>query len=319
MNGRAITLGFVASIALAGCGHGGGAEPRSAATLRGGSQPGPGAGAGPAARQESPAAEVEARVAAAAPPSSAAGAPSMRKGAALDRAGSDEALSPERSRPGLGTSWGEARASRVSSTTFERQGDRPFAMTAINYNDEAGVAAMTRGRFVDWTDSVVPVGSGVTVSIVSPGGRPLRAARFDGRTVTVGRDGDRYVIRVENHSPSRVEAVATVDGLDVVDGSDGDVAKRGYVIPAYDTLEIEGFRESEGSVRAFRFGATDDSYASRRGKGRNVGVIGVAIYLELGSDPRWTPEELRKRESADPFPNRYAPPPPPRPPVLEAE
>lgn len=316
MNGRALSFGLIASVWLAACGHSAGTAPRSAATLKSSQSPTT-AGDGAAAGEGGGAvASSEAPVAAAASAPGAA-APSARKGAALEQSESDQALSPDRSRPGLGTSWGEARASRVSSTTFDRQSGHPFAMTAINYNDESGVAAMTRGRFVDWTESVVPLGSGVTVSITDPSGRPLRAARVDGRTITVGRDGDRYVIRVENRSPGRVEAVATVDGLDVVDGRDGDPAKRGYVIPAYDTLEIEGFRDSEGSVRAFRFGATDDSYASRRGKGRNVGVIGVAVYLETGSDPRWTPEEVRRRQDADPFPNRYAPPPPPS--VLKAQ
>lgn len=310
MNDKFFFFGLIASVWLAACGHGStGTTPRSAAIQRG-SQP-PTAAREASAAPEQGAAAADAPGAVAAPAPGTAGAPSSaRTGAALD-AQPDQALSPEKSRPGLGTSWGEARASRVSSTTFDRQSEQPFAMAAIHYNDESGVAAMTRGRFVDWTDSVVPLGSGVTISITDPSGRPLRAARADGRTVTVGRDGDRYVIRVENRSPGRIEAVATVDGLDVVDGRDGDPGKRGYVIPAYDTLEIEGFRESEGSVRAFRFGATDDSYASRRGKGHNVGVIGVAVYLEMGSDPRWTPEELRLRQNADPFPNRYAPPPPP--------
>jgi hypothetical protein len=127
----------------------------------------------------------------------------------------------------------------------------------------------------------------------------------------IGRDGDRYVIRVENRSPVRLEAVATVDGLDVVDGQDGDVSKRGYVIAPNDSIEIEGFRESEGTVRAFRFGATSDSYASRRGKGRNVGVIGIALFQERGSDWRWTPDEVERRQTADPFPGRFAPAPPP--------
>ena len=76
-------------------------------------------------------------------------------------------------------------------------------------------------------------------------------------------------------------------------------------------IVLEGFRESEGSVRAFRFGSTNDSYASRRGKGRNVGVIGVALFQERGTGAHWTAEEVNRRETADPFPNRFAPPPPP--------
>jgi len=170
---------------------------------------------------------------------------------------------------------------------------------------------MTRGRFVDWSDSVTKLGPGIVVSITDPSGHPLPAARVDGRMHAVGRDGDRYVIHVDNRTDVRVEAVATVDGLDVIDGDDGSLSKRGYVIAPYGSLDIEGCRDSEDSVRAFRFGATNDSYASRSGKGRNVGVIGVAIFEERGSGSRWTAEEVRRRETADPFPSRFAPPPPP--------
>jgi hypothetical protein len=221
-------------------------------------------------------------------------------------------VAPEaEARPGLGTSWGESIESRVSTTTFVRaDGDRPFATAAFFYNDDDGVSAMTRGRFVEWDESVISFGSGIAVSVVDASGRPLPAAHVDGRTYAVGSDGERYVIRVENRTPARLEAVATVDGLDVIDGDDGDPKKRGYVVAPYDTLEIEGFRDGEGSVRAFRFGATDDAYASRRGKGRNVGVIGVALFHEPGERFRWTPDEVRVREGADPFPGRFAPPPP---------
>ena len=219
---------------------------------------------------------------------------------------------PEESRPGLGTSWGESVSSQVSTTTFTRaDGDTPYATAAFFYNDESGVNATSRGRFLDWGDSVVPLANGnVTVSLMDENGRPLRAARFDGRTTAVGSDGDRYVVRIDNHSPLRLETVATVDGLDVVDGGEGDFHKRGYVIAPYDTLEIEGFRESEGSVRAFRFGKVSDSYASRTGKDRNVGVVGVALFSERGADLRWTPEEIQRRETADPFPGHFAPAPP---------
>ena len=61
-------------------------------------------------------------------------------------------------------------------------------------------------------------------------------------------------------------------------------------------------------MAAFRFGAVRDSYASRTGDDRNVGVVGFAFFAERGS--LWTTDELARRESADPFPDRYAAPPP---------
>jgi hypothetical protein len=241
----------------------------------------------------------------ASPSPAPASAPSDRGANAESEASADE-------RPGLGTSWGESIDSRVTHTSFVRD-DRysPSATASFFYNDEEGVRAVSRGRYVDWRDSVTAVGRGaVRVSLVDSGGSPLRAADVEGRLIAVGSEGDRYVIRIENNSPQRLEAVATVDGLDVLDGSEGDVRKRGYVISPHHTLEIEGFRESSGSVRAFRFGKTDDSYASLRGKGRNVGVVGVAIFREEGSYGfGYTDEELERRETADPFPNSYAPAP----------
>ncbi len=289
MMSRIGTLGILTSLCVTACGHGGGA-PRSAASMHGSAE--------------------EAPVATSTGTASGAGAAYGQPSAPA--AAADEVAKSEAERPGLGTSWGETVASRVSSTSFVRaSGDSPDATAAIFYNDEAGVAAMSRGRYVDWSDSVMPIAGGsITVSLVDSSGSALRAARVDGRTIAVGSDGDRYIVRIDNHSPLRVEAVATVDGLDVVDGEDGDPRKRGYVIAPYDTLDIEGFRESQGSVRAFRFGSVSDSYASRRGKDRNVGVVGVAVFRERGADFRWTPHELARRETAEPFPARFAPPPP---------
>ena len=90
----------------------------------------------------------------------------------------------------------------------------------------------------------------------------------------VGEHGQRYTIEVQNHTGNRVEAVATVDGLDVIDGRSGSFDKRGYLVLPYATLAIDGFRRSSETVAAFRFGSVAESYADRKGQGRNVGVIG---------------------------------------------
>lgn len=300
------TLGILSSLALAACGHGSSETPRSAASVHGG------AGSEESGAPIAGGAAYQSASAEPAPPAAMAGAPAS----APSRATADEAKAESESRPGLGTSWGEAVESRVSRTSFVRGSESPFATASFFYNDEAGAAAMVgSGRGTDFSDSVVAVrGGSVMVSLTDASGRPLRALHADGRTVAIGNDGDRYVIRVDNRSPFRVETVASVDGLDVVDGDDGDLRKRGYVLGPHDTLEIEGFRESAGTVRAFRFGSVKDSYADRRGKGRNVGVVGVALFEERGADWRWTPEEVNRRQTADPFPNHFAPAPPPPPP-----
>ena len=89
-------------------------------------------------------------------------------------------------------------------------------------------------------------------------------------------------------------------------------SKRGYILDPNSTLNIEGFRRSADALAAFRFSSVRQSYASKGSKKdtRNVGVIGVALFHERGTQPVWTQGEVNRRHQADPFPNRYAEPPP---------
>jgi hypothetical protein len=220
-------------------------------------------------------------------------------------------------RPGLGTTWGETRESYVSNAPFERaEYSRPFALLSLNYNDDAGIQAMARrmgNSYASFERAVVEAAQGaVSVRLLDENGLSLPSASFGGQHYVAGADGQRYVIEIENHTGSRFEAVATVDGLDVIDGKDGSIAKRGYLIEPWATLHIDGFRQSQSAVAAFRFGAVNDSYAARKGNDRNVGVIGVAFFHQRGSSLPWTERELERRESANPFPGGFASPPPMR-------
>jgi hypothetical protein len=118
------------------------------------------------------------------------------------------------------------------------------------------------------------------VNVENEDGSELPMFAKNGRYYVLGDAGDRYVIHVSNPTANRVEAVITVDGLDVIDGEPGDLRKRGYVIAPYGDLSVEGFRTSTTDVATFRFSSVGDSYAERKGKGRNVGVIAVAIFEE---------------------------------------
>jgi hypothetical protein len=218
---------------------------------------------------------------------------------------------PKDDRPGLGTEWGETRDSRVSSAPFERQDFRtPVSTSSFFYNDESGVRAMLGAGFWDRrTDGISAARGAITIRIVDDNGAALPTFASGGRSFVMGRDGARYSIRIENSSGARFEAVTTVDGLDVIDGEPGSFEKRGYLVNPWSTLEIDGFRRSEDEVAAFRFGRVRDSYAAKRGSDRNVGVIGVAVFQERGSTFPWTKREVRRRESADAFPGRFAPAP----------
>ncbi|MEZ4264976.1 MAG: hypothetical protein R3F39_01260 [Myxococcota bacterium] len=115
-----------------------------------------------------------------------------------------------------------------------------------------------------------------------------------GRTRWVmGEFGERYVIRVTNRSDRWTEAVVTVDGRDVVNGTSGSYSNRGYLIAPWDSVDIEGFRVSTSEVAAFRFTTVGDSYAGRVDGGRNAGVVGVAFFPERERPrPRPTPRPL---------------------------
>ncbi|HEY5947668.1 MAG TPA: hypothetical protein VIV40_19325 [Kofleriaceae bacterium] len=118
------------------------------------------------------------------------------------------------------------------------------------------------------------------VQIITESGETAPTYAFKGRYYVQGNDNEHYTIRVTNPTGNRVEAVVSVDGLDVVDGEDGDLKKRGYIVPAYGEVRIEGFRTSLADVASFRFSSVDNSYAGKKGKSRNVGVIAVAIFEE---------------------------------------
>lgn len=218
----------------------------------------------------------------------------------------------DRSRPGLATQWGETRTSRVTTAPFHREdSSNPDALATLFYNDREGARALaSRTGFVGLDDAEFSVAGGaVTVSLRDASGNPLPAFRSSGKNFVVGESGQRYVIRLRNHTGTRLETVATVDGLDVIDGRDGSFEKRGYLLHPFSTLEIDGFRQSHDEVAAFRFGAVSSSYAASKGKARNVGVIGVAFFRERDSAWPWNGAELERRETADPFPARFAQPP----------
>jgi hypothetical protein len=214
-------------------------------------------------------------------------------------------------RPGLGTEWGESRESHIRVVSFLRgDPDRPFAVAQLFYNDRQGIEALAAWhggtpRFHD----VQAANGAITVSIRDAWGEALDAMHVGDRTYVAGTEGERYAIVISNHTPRRFEAVATVDGLDVMNGKDGNFGNRGYVLMPYASLEIDGFRQSENAVAAFRFAKVRDSYAAQTGSARNVGVIGVAFFAERGDD--WSAAELRTRDTASPIPNegRFAQPP----------
>jgi hypothetical protein len=129
-------------------------------------------------------------------------------------------------------------------------------------------------------DQDAPVAAGPRIELVDDGMQSLPTFWQAQRRYVLGRAGTRYQIRIVNPTATRIEAVVSVDGLDAVDGRPANLDKRGYIVPAYGEVTIDGFRTSLDAVAAFRFSPVHESYAARIGHARNVGVVGVAFFGE---------------------------------------
>jgi hypothetical protein len=154
---------------------------------------------------------------------------------------------------------------------------------------------------------------GLVVGVTDEWFTVLPGFTADSRAYAVGEANARYAIRITNRTEVAFEIVASVDGLNVIDGRPASLARRGYIIAPRDTITIEGFRTSESILAAFRFGKVSEAYSVQVGHGeKNVGVIGVAFFQERGQTPVYPPQDTRLRQDANPFPGEYAPRPPAR-------
>jgi hypothetical protein len=215
-------------------------------------------------------------------------------------------------RPGLGTKWGETRRSPVGYANFRRaDSTHPLSTAAIYYNDDHGIRAMAGAAAWQrrWPVLPAPADTLISVGLKDQSGRFLPGLIVGDRWLVVGEEGRRYSIVVRNKTNLRLEIVLSVDGLDVLDGGKASVRKPGYVMAPKSQLKVEGFRHSTEAVAAFRFGPVRESYAAEKYHNtQNVGVVGVAVFNEFGTNP-WTGEEVRKRLNANPFPGGFATPP----------
>lgn len=109
-------------------------------------------------------------------------------------------------------------------------------------------------------------------------GRTLPLHWHEGRLYVAGEPGHEYEIRIRSHAASRVLAVTSVDGVNVITGQTASPDQSGYVLEPWQSLSIAGWRKSLDRVARFYFTSLPDSYAARTGRPDNVGVIGVAFF-----------------------------------------
>ncbi|HEU4664088.1 MAG TPA: hypothetical protein VFS55_08665 [Dokdonella sp.] len=136
-------------------------------------------------------------------------------------------------------------------------------------------------------------------------GQTLPTYADRGKLYVAGTPGHRYSVRLSNRTGARVLAVLSVDGVNAVSGQTADTSQTGYVLDAWESTEIAGWRKNLDEIAQFNFTALPNSYAARTGRPANVGVIGVAVFTERM--PVWRTRERIANEAA----KDAAPPPAP--------
>ncbi|SDW22713.1 MULTISPECIES: hypothetical protein [unclassified Variovorax] len=220
--------------------------------------------------------------------------------------------------PQLGTQWGEGLESKTRTVITKRLSDQPDDVASLGYN-EASAVRRSVGSNPESRLSLMLADGDVEWSVLGEDSRPLplqRARRGSGGEDMfrlAGVQGSRYTLRFRNLSERSYEVIATVDGLDVLNGKPGSLRNGGYVLRPLQALTIEGFRKSENEVAAFRFSAPGRAYAANTEAGdvRNIGVIGAALFeLEERDAPRRQRRDATPSQpSAFPADGAYAPPP----------
>jgi hypothetical protein len=160
----------------------------------------------------------------------------------------------------------------VSSDTFNKERTmRHIALIAL-----AGIVsspAMAVGRLAD-----------VTV-IDRDTGQVLTAHYHRGEYWVAGRPGAHYAVQIRNQNNTRLLAVTSIDGVNVLTGETAGVGQSGYVFDPWSSYDIAGWRKSDSEIAAFTFTSIPSSYAARTGRPQNVGVIGVALFREKALPP----------------------------------
>ena len=221
-----------------------------------------------------------------------------------DDARADAKMETQANSSRLGTQWGEGINSSVTTIDLRRISNTPIDVVQINY-----AASRQSGSTVN--EAMIANGRvGVTILNDRNGKWPL--TRNGNQFYLRGVKGQRYQLSYRNYSNKTYEIVATVDGLDVINGSAGSLSNSGYVLEPNGTLTIEGFRKNRNEVAAFRFADAQDAYAANTPSGsvRNTGVIGTAVF-ELNAPQPVAPRRPNPNQPQA-FPadsNGYAPPP----------
>lgn len=193
----------------------------------------------------------------------------------------------------LGTKWGDEVTSHVTEVNLARLSEQPIAESEIRYANK-----QYQGKMVN---SISLAAGKISFSVVNDNNQELPLYRDGQNYYLSGKNGQSYQLKYENHTDNTYEVVASVDGMDVLNGSIASRNNSGYVLHPHSTLQIEGFRKSDSAVASFTFSSPEDAYATNSDHGsiQNTGIIGTAIYQLESPDSK---DEIKDS-------SKYAPPP----------
>lgn len=195
----------------------------------------------------------------------------------------------------LGTKWGDEITSHVSEVNLARLSDQPIAESQVRYANK-----QYEGKTVN---SIALLAGKISFSIVDDADQTFALFRDGQNYFLSGNDGQSYQLKYENHTDNTYEVVASVDGIDVLNGSVASRNNAGYVLHPHSEIKIEGFRKSDSAVASFTFSKPEDAYTANSDNGsvQNIGIIGTAIYQVQSPDSNNADEEDKS--------SKYAPPP----------
>ncbi len=184
----------------------------------------------------------------------------------------------------LGTQWGDEVDSKVTSVNLRRTTKEPIDSTRLLYANKN-----YRGRKIN-TMSLV---AGRIAFSVQTDNAKLPIYRDAGNYYLKGKAGQPYRLVYRNNGHNTYEIVASVDGIDVINGRPASQYSRGYVLRPKGTLVIEGFRKSNDTVASFIFSKPEDAYAANTLQAKlanNTGIIGTVVYR------LYNPKAIRKAQ-----------------------
>jgi hypothetical protein len=204
---------------------------------------------------------------------------------------------------GIGTQWGEGVESHVREVKLDRINDTPIDIAVIHYSKKE---FMSDGKII----KELMLNGDVGMSIIDDNNNKWSLYRLRNKINMIGEAGKSYQLYYVNYSKNTYEIVATVDGLDVINGKAGSLKNNGYILRPYSTLSIKGFRKNDSEVATFTFSQASKAYANHtdEGSANNIGVIGTAIF-PLENSNQYKRSTNFNAFPADSYNSKYAKPP----------